>query len=65
MKTDLTEEEIRASIQKHFNSSFKIIETENYLKVVSTTGSWTTGKAGKEQFKKMLKEEFEKENPFI
>lgn len=59
-----TEQKIKEIIEKEFESDIQITETENYLKIVSPSGSFTTGKEGKKSFKQLMKEEFLKNNPF-
>ena len=64
MKTNLTEQEIKEIIEKEFKTpNIQITETEDWLKIVSPFGSFTTGKEGKKNFKQLMKEEF-KNNPF-
>ena len=60
-----TEQEIKELIEREYkNWDVVITETENWLKVISPSGSFTTGKEGKKNFKQLMKEEFLKNNPF-
>lgn len=60
-----TEQEIKELIEREYkNWDVVITETENWLKVISPSESFTTGKEGKKNFKQLMKEEFLKNNPF-
>lgn len=60
-----TEQELKELIEKEFKTpSIQITETENWLKIVSSFGSFTTGKEGKKNFKQLIRKEFLKNNPF-
>ena len=65
MENKLTEQELKELIEKEYkNWDVVITETESWLKVVSPSGSFTTGKEGKKNFKQLMREEFLKINPF-
>lgn len=56
-----SEEELKTIIEKEFkNNTFEITETENWIKIKDVHSSMVLGKGLKEQFKEMLKQEFEK-----